>query len=382
MKRLSILIKPASSMCNMRCKYCFYHDVGRHRETPSFGIMKDETVQKIVENIHRDLDEGDEITIAFQGGEPTLAGLPWFENFVNRMNQKKEIRINWALQTNGLLIDNAWAQFLKKHNFLTGLSMDAGAGFHDSVRLDVNGRGTYAACLDSKAILEEHRAEFNILCVLTNDLANEPDKVWRFIMREKIRYIQFIPCLENIDDAKNKNGHSPYPLKPARFANFYIRLYYWWMKELEKGEHRSTGQYYSVKFFDDTANYFFRGIPSSCGINGSCYAQYVVEADGSVYPCDFYVLDKYNAGSLAEKTLRELFDSPVMRSFLNEDRTLPALCGSCPYKKHCNGGCKRMNRVMYFGSPENPSFGSVCGYRMFLDKCLKPLEHTVRQFFT
>jgi len=372
MKRLSLLIKPASSLCNMRCKYCFYHDVGEHRENISYGIMKRETAEKIIENINRDLDDGDEITIAFQGGEPTLAGLPWFEFFTNTMGSRQKIKINWALQTNGLLIDDSWAQFLNKKKFLTGLSIDANADIHDSIRIDTGGKGTFEKCMKAKTVLEKHEAEFNILCVLTNELANEPDKVWRFITRERIRFIQFIPCLESFDEKES----TPYPLKPAHFAHFYTRLYYWWMKELEKGE------YYSVKLFDDTANYFFRKIPSSCGINGRCNAQYVVEADGSVYPCDFYVLDEYNTGKLTEHTLRELFETPVMQAFLREKRDLPQICQSCLYLKYCNGGCRRMNRVMYFGAPGSPAYGSVCGYKMFLDKCLSPLEHTVRQHFS
>ena len=372
MKRLSLLIKPASSLCNMRCKYCFYHDVGEHRENPSYGIMKKETAEKIIDNIHKDLDEGDEITIAFQGGEPTLAGLPWFEHFIQTMSSRKKIKINWALQTNGLLIDDAWADFLHKNNFLTGLSIDANAAIHNSIRIDIKGAGTYEACIKAKSVMENHNVENNILCVLTNELAGEPDKVWRFIIKEKIRFIQFIPCLESF----NEDETSPYPLKPARFANFYSRFYYLWMKELEKGE------YYSIKLFDDTANYFFRGIPSSCGISGRCNVQYVIEADGSAYPCDFYVLDKYNAGNLAELTLREIFDTPVIQTFINEQRELPQLCQSCSYKKYCNGGCKRMNKAVYFGARGQPNYGSVCGYKMFLDKCLKPLEHTVRKYFT
>ena len=370
MKRLSLLVKPASSLCNMRCKYCFYRDVGKHRENQSFGIMSRETAEKITGNISRDLGEGDEITIAFQGGEPTLAGLDWYRNFVDAMNSIKKGKVNYSIQTNGLLIDDEWAEFLKENDFLTGLSIDANAGIHDSIRIGADGKGTFRTCMQGKSILEKHGAEFNILCVLTNELANNPGKVWNFILNEKIRFIQFIPCLESLDEKEP----SPYTLRPARFASFYVQLYGLWMKELEKGT------YYSIKLFDDTANYFFRGLPSSCGIDGRCHVQYVVEADGSVYPCDFYVLDQYNAGKLTEHTLRELFDSPVIRDFLLDERKLPEICSSCSYLKYCNGGCKRMSRTMYCGSSAGVS--NICGYKIFLDKCLKPLEYTVRRHFS
>jgi uncharacterized protein len=330
--------------------------------------MEHGVMARIIDNISKDLDEKDEITIAFQGGEPTLAGLAWFEDFVSLFASrvKKEVKVNYALQTNGLLIDGAWAEFLRRNNFLVGISIDANEKIHNSNRLDSRGEGTFDACMQTKALLEKHRVEYNVLCVLTNKLAGEPDKVWNFILNEKIRYIQFIPCLEGLDERES----SPFALRPPRFANFYSRLYYQWVKALEKGT------YISVKLFDDTANFFFRGIPSACGISGQCYSQYVVEADGSVYPCDFYVLDDYNTGNLSVRTLHELFDSERMRNFLREKRELPPICLSCPYLKMCGGGCKRMRHVVYYGTG-----GSVCGYKMFLDRCLRPLEHTVRKYF-
>jgi uncharacterized protein len=328
--------------------------------------METGTMSRIIENVYKDLEDGDEVTFIFQGGEPTLAGLDWFKRFTGyAASLQRNVKVNYALQTNGLLIDDSWAEFLHDHNFLTGLSIDAGAAFHDSNRLDTGGAGTWKTCLQSKALLEKHGAEYNILCVLTNELAGDPDKAWRFILNEKIRFIQFIPCLGSLDESE-----APSALRPARFARFYSRLYYWWLKELEKGS------YISIKFFDDTASFFLRGIPAACGIDGQCRSQYVVEADGSVYPCDFYVLDHYNAGNLTRHTLGELSGSEKMRAFLQEERNLPELCLSCGYLKMCGGGCKRMRDAVYYGSA-----GSVCGYRIFLEKCLKPLEYTVRKFF-
>jgi uncharacterized protein len=351
----------------MRCRYCFYYDIGEHRQTRSYGIMTADTMERIIGNVYRDLNDKDEITFAFQGGEPALAGLDWFRQFTEKIASRTEkVKVHYALQTNGLLIDDAWAFFLKENNFLVGLSIDGGKKFHDKNRPRAGGEGTFDFCIQSKNLLEKYQVEYNILCVLTNELAAEPDKVWRFIKEEKIGFIQFIPCLEGLGEQKT----SAFALRPARFASFYSRLYYWWMKELE------NGSYISVKLFDDTANFFFKGLPTACGIDGRCHPQYVVEADGSTYPCDFYVLDNYNTGNLKDHTLHELFDTETMRGFLKEKRNLPKLCLSCPYLKMCNGGCKRMRTVMYYGAG-----GTVCGYKTFLDKCLKPLEYTVRKHF-
>ncbi|MDL2293908.1 radical SAM protein, partial [Ruminococcaceae bacterium OttesenSCG-928-D13] len=125
MKRLSVMLKPASSLCNLRCRYCFYADVSSMRGVPNYGIMSDDTAREVIGNIYRDLEDGDEITLAFQGGEPTLAGLDFFKSFVAEAErQPVRARVNWALQTNGVLLDRDWCAFLREKRFLVGLSLD------------------------------------------------------------------------------------------------------------------------------------------------------------------------------------------------------------------------------------------------------------------
>jgi uncharacterized protein len=355
----------------MRCSYCFYADVSGHRLAPSYGVMKSAVRQAILENIVRDLDDRDEITLAFQGGEPTLAGLTWYEDFiqtflsVQRQREKKDLTVNYALQTNGLLLDRAWGEFLRQHHFLVGLSLDGWAHFHNRNRLDAQGQGTYERVIRGKKLLDECGVEYNILTVLTNEMAKYPEKICRFMEDEKIRYIQFIPCMEDLDPGNASTA----ALRPMGFAHFYTVLLRWWIGNLEKGD------YISVKFFDDVVNLFFKGIPTACGIDGHCHVQYIVEADGGVYPCDFYVLDDYLAGNLTRQTLREIFETDTMRSFVSSSRAVPPVCRTCTYWNMCRGGCKRMRRVMYYGS------GGICGYKTFLDKCLEPLTYAVKRFF-
>jgi uncharacterized protein len=375
MKHLSLLIKPASSLCNMRCRYCFYADVGAHRSMPSYGLMQAETARSVIDNTFKDLAGGDEVTFAFQGGEPSLAGLKWFEDFTAHvaLAGRGDIVVRYAFQTNGLLLDRDWAAFFKKHNFLVGLSLDGSRGLHDRNRLDAEGRGSWERVMGVKRLLDENQVDYNILCVLTNELAGESEKIWGFILRERIDYIQFIPCLEGLPgESPAEEAERGQGLRPPRFAQFYSRLFSLWLKELE------GGHYVSVKLFDDTANYFFKGIVSSCGINGRCSPQFVVEADGGVYPCDFYVLDPYKTGNLSRQGPEEIFNSPVTRAFLEEGKTgeAPArICGVCPYQDLCRGGCKRMQKAMYHRE------GNFCGYRTFLDKCLRRLGEALKRFF-
>jgi len=334
--------------------------------------MTADTTAKILDNIFRDINDKDEITFAFQGGEPTLAGLPWFRRFIeNVASRKRDIVLHYAFQTNGLLLDESWCDFFYENHFLLGLSVDMGKRFHDHNRLSASGEGTWEACMRTKELLDKKKVEYNILCVLTNELANEPDKAWRFIIDENIRFVQFIPCLEPLpSDLPAHTWPVGTILRPAQFERFYSRLLPYWIKELD------NGNYISVKLFDDIVNYFFKGIPTSCGINGQCHNQYVVEADGSVFPCDFYASDKYKIGNLTKNTPRELFSTDKVLEFLQDKPKLPAMCPSCPYFNECQGGCKRLKNVMYAGVG-----GAICGFRSLLDKCLAPLELAVRRAF-
>ncbi|MTD42027.1 SPASM domain-containing protein [Erwinia sp. CPCC 100877] len=362
MKHISVLVKPASSLCNIRCKYCFYADVSSHRDVKSFGKMKPAVAEKMITNIFSDLEDGDHLTLAFQGGEPTLAGLGYFQSLVSLIaKQEKKVHVHYAIQTNGIVINERWCAFLKEHDFLVGLSIDGHPLYHDLNRLDAKGRGTFQRVLQTKQLFDEYGIEYNVLCVLTNPLAKEAKKVYQFLKKQKIQYVQFIPCLDDLGAVK-KNKYS---LTPKRFAGFYHQLLQLWLQDLR------AGQYMSVKLFDDLLNLLVRRQVSACGILGNCQVQYVIEANGSVYPCDFYVLDEYCLGNIQEQTLKELFEQDLSKLFLCSRKSLPATCESCPFKAMCNGGCKRMEDAMYV---DNQGY---CGYQQLLKEFIPKTEEIV-----
>lgn len=352
MKQISVLIKPASSLCNIRCKYCFYANVSSLREVRSYGKMKDDVAEKMIENIFYDLEDGDSLSLAFQGGEPTLAGLAYFKQIIALVNaQEKRVTVSYAMQTNGIVINRQWCEFLKANDFLIGLSIDGHPLYHDLNRVDPRGRGTFQKVLQTKELFDEYGIEYNVLCVLTNPLAKEAKKVFQFIKEQKIRFVQFIPCLDDLDAVEK----SAYALTPKRFASFYHQMLKFWLEELRQGN------YISIKMFDDIVNLLVKRQVTACGILGNCQVQYVIEADGSVYPCDFYVLDEYRMGYIQDETLRQLFEKEIAREFLCSRKSLPAKCGTCPFSKVCRGGCKRMKDAMYVD--EKTDF---CGYQALL----------------
>lgn len=359
MKELAILIKPASSLCDMRCTYCFYADVARARSVKSYGIMPAETAHAIIDNVFSDLSAGDKVTFAFQGGEPTVAGLAYFEDFcAYAMQQCGGISVSFALQTNGYTIDEVWCELLVQYNFLVGISIDGDQSIHNENRKTPGGEGTYKRIMHSKKLLEQFGIECNVLSVLTSSTARHPKAIWDFLVKENIRFVQFIPCMDVLASGKKSN----YSLSPKRFYSFYRALFTYWASAME------TKNYFSIKLFDDLANLYLGRTPTACGISGHCGIQYVVEADGSTFPCDFYVLDEYYIGSLAEAKPSQIYPRALACGFLRDargyEREEP--CSSCPYLQTCGGGCKRMKDTQYIK-------GSVCYYRKLLDEILEPL---------
>ncbi len=349
-KHIHVLIKPASSLCNLRCKYCFYADVSDLRAVKSYGRMKPATTEAMITNIFADLDDGDELSLMFQGGEPTMAGLHYYEHLVACVaEQTAHVKVHYAIQTNGIVINDRWCIFLKKYEFLVGLSIDGLPMYHDMNRLDTRGRGTFGRVIHTKQMFDHYQIEYNVLCVLTNQLARNATKVFNFLKKEHIAFVQFIPCL---DDLETPTPTQQFALEPRRFANFYTTLFYDWLNAFE------NGQYISIKLFDDMYNLYVRHQITACGINGQCTVQYVIEADGSVYPCDFYVLDEYRLGYIQNQTLKELFNQPIATDWITQKRTLPDYCDECPFRLQCCGGCKRMASAMYVDKN-----GDFCGFK-------------------
>ena len=363
MKAVNLLIKPASSLCNMRCSYCFYHDVAQTRQTPSFGMMSKQTAGQVIARAFQAVQPGGRVGFAFQGGEPTLAGLDFFEHFVKtakRLNTNN-LQMNFSLQTNGLLIDDSWCGFLKEHNFLVGLSLDGYDQIHDLNRRDNAQNPTYKRVFAAAKLMERHGVEFNLLCVITKRFAAHARGVFKFLRQNGFDYVQTIPCLAPLEG--EKNGRELTARDYARFLKEFFALYY---------QAAVDNRYISVGSFDNYVR-MLKGLPpGACGFLGFCAIQFVVEADGGVYPCDFYVLEEHLLGNVGENSLDELAWSAAAQDFLKDNYTKPDICTSCRFFKLCGGGCKR-HRGLYFG--EN----GYCPVQDFLQECYPKMLELARR---
>ena len=360
MKAVSFLIKPASSLCNMRCRYCFYSDVAAHRLQQSYGVMKTETSHALIDRALA-LAPNAHITFAFQGGEPTCAGINYFLYFTSYVNANRtDQTIHYAIQTNGLVLDDAWLDLFKKHQFLVGVSLDGYAKMHDWLRQDARGNGTFAHVLAHIKSLQKAGIDTNVLTVLTNQLAQHPQTLYRFYAKEGIDFVQLIPCLPGLDAASDA-----YSLEPESFASFYKTFYRLWLEDFKRGKHMN------VTLFDNLIPLFAGVRPQQCGMLGACAPQFVIESNGDVYPCDFYVLDRYRLGNITESSLEKLVTTPKLGKFLSEPRRPCNQCASCPFERICHRNCKRLNIAYY---REN-----YCGYRDFLEYAAPSMMQIARQ---
>lgn len=367
MQHLNFLIKPASSQCNLRCSYCFYEDETRHRSKKSFGIMSRETADCLIKRAFEATETGGTVSFAFQGGEPTIAGLPFFQRFTESVEQlcPAGVRTSFAIQTNGILLDENWASFFAEHHYLVGISMDGVKELHDLYRRDAAGKETWNRITRNLKLMEKYRVEINALCVVTGQIARHPEKAYRELKRLGFRYLQFIACLDPIGEER---GSRPWSLSPAAYGGFLKKLFDCWYEDWKNGD------YHSIRLFDDYIHILLGDGASTCATCGKCGAYYVVESDGSVYPCDFYALDGWRMGDLASMTIAELSDCERAEAFRRGSVRKPAECSACRWGKICGGGC-RNDRY----ETEEGIHNYYCeSFRSFLEYAVPRMERIAR----
>ncbi len=332
MPNQTILIKPASGGCNMNCKYCFYYDVASNREIENYGFMSLETLETLVKKALEHAD--DFVAFAFQGGEPTLVGLDFYKKLIEfvEVHNHHKVQVNYAIQTNGYRIDEAWAQFFHDNQFLVGLSMDGPKDIHDLNRLDHSRVGTFKKVKAAADLFTKHKVEFNILSVVNKAVAKHPKKIYNFFKKHNYRYLQFIPCL---DELGVKPGQAKHSLSPADYGNFLCHLFDVWYEDFMKND------YVSIRMFDNLVQMILGYPPESCDMMGVCGVNAVIEADGSVYPCDFYVLDEWKIGQIMEDDFEAIKTHKKGHKFVQDSMEKEDACKNCDFFPLCRSGCRR-----------------------------------------
>jgi len=348
----SILVKPVSADCNLGCTYCFYRDrpTDPYLEIAGRHVMTDDTLLILIREGMRLMPQV--ATFGWQGGEPTLAGVGFFQRVVHLQQQFGHAgqSVCNGVQTNGVLIDDEWARFFADYKFLLGVSLDGPQQIHDHYRRRLDGQGTYDQVMRGIATLRRHKAEFNVLTVVNNVTADHPEEIFCFMLEHDFRYLQFIPCVEV--DPKT-GGLTDFSVSPGQFGDFLCRLFDLWYSH---GQPEA-----SVRLFDNLLLAYAGHGPQVCQFQQECGDYVVVEYNGDVYPCDFYVDTRFYLGNLHQHPLEETTTSAAAVAFRQRKRQGDPLCQTCAWQRICNHDCP----LMRAHNPEGHTHYLCQAYRQF-----------------
>lgn len=358
MPPISLMMKPSSGMCNMKCDYCFYCDETQKRVQESYGFMSEDTLKNVIRKTM--LKAEGSVSYAYQGGEPTLRGIDFFKmaiEFQKKYN-RNNIQVHNSLQTNGFSLDDQWCHFLKENNFLVGISIDGIQKVHDAYRHDKQGNDTYNKVVKSTELMDAYGVDYNILTVVNQKTAQHIEEIYGEYQRRGWFYQQYIVCLDPLEEGHLKTD---YAISPEQYGVFLTKLFDMWYHDWKKNR-----QPY-IRQFENYIAMLVGYAPEACDQRGNCGIQYVVEADGGVYPCDFYMLDEYHLGNFNENRLDEIDAKRKEIGFLQRSLQLDPKCQQCPHYYLCRGGCQRhRDPVLHTKYYEN----YFCnGFRFFFDHC-------------
>jgi uncharacterized protein len=413
-----VMAKPTGAICNLDCKYCFF--LSKEALYPGSPFrMADDVMEAYVRQIVES-QQAPQVTIAWQGGEPTLMGLDFFQQVMEVVKKytRPGMTINHTIQTNGTKLDSSWCKFFRKNNFLVGLSLDGPKEMHDAYRVDKRGEGTFDEVMGAARLLRQHKVEFNILCTVHAANGDYPLDVYRFFRDELgANFIQFIPIIEratpellpiaNLGWGEYGNGpntevdavgvdtqvrpYNPYgedlpvakssrrPLyttqgslvtersvKAEQWGNFLMAIFDEWVRN-------DVGQVF-IQLFDSSLGSWVGQGASLCIHRETCGDALALEHNGDLYSCDHFVEPDYLLGNIKEEHMLTMVASEQQRKFGNDKRdTLPRYCVECPVRFACNGGCPR-NRFITTPDGEE-SLNYLCaGYKAFFTHVDRPMR--------
>ncbi len=402
-----LLAKPTGATCNLDCAYCFFLSKEMLYPGSRFRMadaLLEEYIRQLIE-AHQTPD----VQVAWQGGEPTLMGQPFFERSIELVEKyrKPGMRVAYTIQTNGTLIDDDWAAFFKRHHFLVGISIDGPQALHDAYRVDKGGQPTFDKVMRGLATLQAHGVEYNTLTTLHRANADHPVEVYRFLRDEcKSNFIQFIPIIERVPVgaldqldlavqlvAPGQVSTAPWsswrdrPLytqdgslvtdrsvRPEQYGDFLIGVFEEWVR-------RDIGTVYVQMFDVALANWV--GEPSGlCVHSKTCGLALAIEHNGDLYSCDHFVEPAYRLGNILETPMIELVASPPQQKFgADKFDALPAYCRACDVRFACHGGCPKDR---FIRTPDGePGLNYLCaGFQRFfrhVDAPMRSMAELLRQ---
>lgn len=366
---LTVLIKPAGPDCNLACTYCFYS--GKADElfaaTPKHR-MSDETLRELVRkymNYHERM-----VPFAWQGGEPTLMGLDFYKRAVEyqQLYGRPGQSVSNSLQTNAVLLDNpAWARFLHEYKFLVGASIDGPREVHDAYRVDHAGKGSHGRVVAAIRNLLEHDVEVNILAMVQPMNVHRPAETYEYLLGLGVDFLQFIPLAENNPCGP---GLADFSISAEDYGRFLCEIFDLWAAEKPRQAY--------VRMFDDALAVIMGHDHPTCMFGPECGPYFVVEHNGDIYACDFFVEEQWRYGNIHDLRFHHIPRLDRYTTF--RARKTAGLgqtdCGECEWFRLCHGGCPKY-RVM-LGDAAQPTY-FCAAYRMFFEHAHDTLQEMARR---
>ena len=352
-KKIELLVKPVSFDCNLNCKYCFYKGTGVMY--PAFRHLMEKKVLEVMIKKAFEYSGGGLSSFSWQGGEPLLAGFNFFDEAVEL--QKKYGRtgqsVSNSIQTNGLLLGAEMTGLIKQYNIFMGLSLDGTEAEHNKYRGE-----SFSGTMAAAERLRREKLEFNVLTVITGSNSKDPAGLYEFYLKNGFEYVQFIPCYET-----DKSGMpAPFSVEPRSYGDFLRGFFDAW--------HNGGNPKLGVRLFDNILEVLSGQAPGYCGFKDSCRDYLVVEHNGDVYPCDFFVKKEWRLGNILENSFEDLFEFQAA-SFSRLKAGTASKCKECEWLCICKGGCLKYRRKVNGGFDSPDHFCKA--YKMFF-------RHSMEEF--
>jgi uncharacterized protein len=348
-----LMAKPAGPACNLRCTYCFYLEKKALFPKSDRCRMSDEVLEAYIRKISlANVGSPSGAIFAWQGGEPTLMGLDFFQKALALEKKYSRAKsFSNTLQTNGTLLDDRWCEFLAKNNFLVGLSLDGPAWLHDLYRIDAKGRPTHAAVMRALLLFQKHGVEYNILACIAKETAKHPLQVYDFFREAGVKFIQFLPIVERLPghaarrvglrlsppaelDANESPALAPWAVEPEALGDFYIGIFDEWVR-------RDVGRIF-VMNFEWMLHSYLGGEGPVCTLSKRCGASCILEHNGDIYSCDHFVYPEFRIGNILVDDVKMLVGSEKQMAWeCRKENTLSADCRECEEFFICRGGCPK-----------------------------------------
>lgn len=375
-KPLYVMLKPAGSLCNLACDYCYYLEKRKLYPQDESKVISDELLEEFTKQFI-EAQTMPQVLFTWHGGEPLMRPVSFYKRALQLQQRYARGRqIDNCIQTNGTLLTDEWCEFFKTHNFLVGVSIDGPQAFHDAYRRSRGGKPSWRDVMRGIRLLQKHGVEWNALAVVNSLNADHPLEVYRFFKEIGCRYLQFTPVVERrvrrsdgltLAPGMQEGGAvADFSVSPSQWGRFLCMLYDEWV-------HQDVGELF-VQTFDATLANWAGVPPGICAFSGECGHAAVMEPNGDVYSCDHFVFPEYRLGNIRQQTLTGLMYSEQQKAFgrIKKD-ALPRQCRECRFLFTCHGECPR-NRFVRDKYGE-PGLNYLCaGYYQYFEHVASDMD--------